>query len=628
MVLAMLSAATGANAQLNQDQKVVADNQQTMLLMPAKGALTNGAPAFRAPLKVTDEVFTPPFFSDFSSASDVDLFSAIDANRDNSTWGYNNSGFMACMYNSWQSLNDYLVSPGLNLQKDYIYTFTVNARAYQSAYPEKLELWVGTAPTADGFTECILPTTTLTQEDWLPQSADFIAPEDGVYYFAVRAVSDADMYALLVNDFKVSEGVNGLVPARPQLDVVRDPNGELKATINVTTPTLTAAGAELSALDCVRIYRNGELVNTIENVVPGQTYSIEDVVDAAADYNYVAECVNADGAGLQATQMTFIGIYIAVWPEKVTATVGENEGQVKLEWTPCLVDQKGNPLNEDQVTYTIYRIHGGNVGKLVDGLTEPMYIDQVCEADDFQRDVQYTVMSNTSYGQSAGTGSGIFYAGQPYALPYTESVPAGELTSLMFSRGLAQYAASWDIAKIGDYEYPYPSEGSDNDGGFLYHRAYNAGETAMIGTAKVHLPEDAETVTVTYDTYLNGASDNPNRNTLDVIAIVDGEQIVVASESQNGTPGWAPFSADLSAYAGKTIQIAWLNTVNSHVLTCLDNIKVDYTTSTVGVDEIANAEEVAPKYYNLQGVEISSPKAGEIVIVRRGDKATREFFRK
>lgn len=625
VAFALISPAFGIQAQVGQDSKVEVGNPQTSLLLPAKGGLA--ASLMRAPQKVTDEVFNPPFFCNFSSEEDVDLFSTIDANRDNNTWGYNAQGFMAAMYNSWQPLNDYLVSPGLNLKKDFIYTFTVNARPYQSAYPEKLELWAGTAPTQEGLSECLLPTTTLTEEAWLPQTADFIPEVDGVYYFAVRAVSDADQYALLVNDFSVSEGVNGLVPARPTFEVLRNPDGELSATINVTTPTLNAAGSELSSLSSIRVYRDGELIKEIDGVEMDKTYTIDDVVDDANDYTYTAECTNEAGTGLMATEKVFIGIYIAVWPEKVTPTVGENEGQVKLEWSPCLVDQKGNPLRPDQVTYTIYRIHNGNVGILADGITEPSYIDQVCEPEDFQRDVQYTVMSNTSYGQSAGTGSGIFYAGAPYTLPYTESVPNGELTSLMFSRGLAQYAASWDIAKIGDYDLPYPTDGSDNDGGFLYHRAYNIGEKAMIGTAKVHIPEDAESATLYYDTFLNDVNKH-NDNTLEVIVIDDGEQITIATESQHGPQGWAPFTADLTEYAGKTIQVAWINSIYTHVVTAIDNIKIDYSTSTVGVDEIAGTEAEAPRYYNLQGVEITSPKAGQIVIVRKGEKTTREIFRK
>lgn len=48
----------------------------------------------------------------------------------------------------------------------------------------------------------------------------------------------------------------------------------------------------------------------------------------------------------------------------------------------------------------------------------------------------------------------------------------------------------------------------------------------------------------------------------------------------------------------------------------------------VGVNDVEVTDSAQPVYYDLQGVEISAPRAGQIVIVKRGDKATREIFRK
>ena len=650
MALAAMMSASGVSAQIGADTRVVVGDPTQSLLCPSKEGCNllyvkpDGSPIMkvtqdsqirdvksfsaRVAHKENEEVLTPPFTCDFEDVSEFDQFSVLDGNNDWNVWEYNIQHFVALMYNSWQSANDYLVTPGMNLKGGFIYTFSTDARAYDADYPEKLELWVGTSPTIEGMTECILPAVTLTLAEWKTQSADFLPETDGVYYFAVRGVSDPDQYALLINNIKVSEGINGQVPSRPAFEAVRDPEGEVLATLKVTAPTLAANGETLTAIDKINLYRDGEVIHTIENVVPGETYTFVDENPTVAEHQYTAECVNEYGAGPAASSICFTGIYYAVWPEVVTPTVGENEGQVELNWTPCLVDQNGNPLREDQVTYSIYRIHAGNVGLLVDGLTEPHYVDQVCEPDAEQRDVQYTVMANTSYGQSAGTGSGIFYAGAPYELPYAESAPNGELSSLLFTRGLANYAAGWDIAKIGDYEYAYPEDGSDNDGGFFFHKAYRAEESAQIGTAKIHIPEDATSATLTFDTFMNGSDDTPNNNTLEVRAIYQGEHTSLAVFSQHGEPGWESKSADLTSFAGKTIQVTWINTVATHVLTMIDNIRVDYETATVGVENVENVTEDAPVYFNLQGIRVAEPSEGQIVIVRKGGKATREIYKK
>ncbi|MDE5644113.1 MAG: hypothetical protein K2I45_00525, partial [Muribaculaceae bacterium] len=46
-----------------------------------------------------------------------------------------------------------------------------------------------------------------------------------------------------------------------------------------------------------------------------------------------------------------------------------------------------------------------------------------------------------------------------------------------------------------------------------------------------------------------------------------------------------------------------------------------------GVDGIINdADAAAKRYFNLQGVEIANPEAGQVVIVKEGNKATKAIF--
>lgn len=573
--------------------------------------------------KAVAEATAPPFVCDFADASDLDMFTIIDANRDYKMWEYNDQQFVALMNNPNQPADDYLVSPGLTLQEGYFYTFSVDARPYRSAYPEKLELLAGATPDVAGLTETVLSPTILTEEKWLPFSGTFRAPADGTYYFAVHGVSDPDMYALLVNTFSVSGGISGLVSAAPEISVTRNPDGEPSATIDITAPSETLGGEPLTSISEIRVSRDGELIKSLTDVEPNGSYSFVDDNLTVAEHTWTVECVNDEGAGLAASASCFTGIYYAVWPETVTARIGDNEGQVILDWTPCLVDQNGNPLRADQVTYEIYRIHASEVGKLVDGLTEPHYADQVCGAEEPQREVQYTVMARTSYGLSAGTGSGIFYAGAPYELPFNESFANGALEHAMWSRGLANYAASWELANMDDYDIAIPESPADDDNGFAYHRAYNAGEQAMIGTAKVRIPADAVSATLEFHTFLNGAA---NRNELEVSVDDNGEVSTLCDvpQSTDGDAHWEKFSADLLPFAGKTIRVRWKNTVNSHILTCIDNIKMFAMSSGVAQIDADNDIEAASQYFNLQGMPVDGSALSPGVYVRlQGDKASK-----
>ena len=48
---------------------------------------------------------------------------------------------------------------------------------------------------------------------------------------------------------------------------------------------------------------------------------------------------------------------------------------------------------------------------------------------------------------------------------------------------------------------------------------------------------------------------------------------------------------------------------------------------TTGIETISTADDEAPVYYNLQGVEVANPD-NDIYIVRRGTKETKEILRK
>ncbi len=60
------------------------------------------------------------------------------------------------------------------------------------------------------------------------------------------------------------------------------------------------------------------------------------------------------------------------------------------------------------------------------------------------------------------------------------------------------------------------------------------------------------------------------------------------------------------------------------------NFECKYQTErpTAGVEAVAADEDEAPTYFNIQGMPVSNPTEGEIYIVKHGNKATKEVYRR
>ncbi len=83
---------------------------------------------------------------------------------------------------------------------------------------------------------------------------------------------------------------------------------ELKVNIHWSNPTNTFSGEILTELSEVRLYRNNDLIYTLEEPVPGAMESYQDSdVPQAGMYNYSIRGVNSAGEGLQARLWVFAG---------------------------------------------------------------------------------------------------------------------------------------------------------------------------------------------------------------------------------------------------------------------------------------------------------------------------------
>ncbi len=274
--------------------------------------------------------FEAPYFDDFSDASLRDLWTVINANNDASDWGsvytwtfneYNGCwGIYTGPYNmgdDQDAADDYLVSPGINIEEGISYALIVNMRNTFANYFERVSLLVGTDPN-DPSTFTVLDSNEAydvngTLADW---EVDFQMPESGTYYFAVRVYTHREdnasgvfVYSMAVNKLGKNEA-----PAEvTNLTITPDADGEMIADVNFTVPTTTLNGAPLTDALTANIYRDGseEAVAQFPVEAGSNASWTDDAVEGVGVHTYTVGISNEAGEGKRISAEAFIGVYTA-----------------------------------------------------------------------------------------------------------------------------------------------------------------------------------------------------------------------------------------------------------------------------------------------------------------------------
>lgn len=158
----------------------------------------------------------PPYYEGFDDAESMNNFIVIDGNADNTKWIYSPNMSSAYITNSSKQHDDWLITAGIYLTAGKKYTFSYEAMA--SFNPERIEIKMGNAGTAEAMTREILPPTELDGDFTLrPNPVEIIVEESGVYHFGFHAISDPNSFYLYLDNISLTceEG--------PQADATEPP---------------------------------------------------------------------------------------------------------------------------------------------------------------------------------------------------------------------------------------------------------------------------------------------------------------------------------------------------------------------------------------------------------------------
>jgi hypothetical protein len=561
-----------------------------------------------------------PYIVDFTDQSIMDVLNIIDANGDGTTWewnGFQNALIYPGSYNA--DGDDYLVVMPVKAEAGNNYKVTFTAHTEYAA--ERFEVLAGRQGTPEALTISVIPATAFQADEPTAFEGSFTATESGLYFVAIRCISDMYSYDLFADKLVIEKGAEATAPmAVSDLTVVAGEQGAKQATISFTAPVKAVNGSDLTEnLTKIELLCGGEVVAAKENVVPGATVGMTATVETPGYYTYQVLAYNAAGAGIVSN-----GVKVWIGQDAPGSFYGvqavDNGTSVDFSWNMVTEGANGNYLNPDDVEYQILATEFNGWGYDYTDV-----LGSVKGAD------HYSLEFNTDEGQQQLTSWGVkpvnetgegypvgvsLLTGAPYALPYKEPVENGVLASL------------WEVDSNGAL-YVVSDASNSEDYSMALTTTWFTGEHA-ITSGKMAL-RNAEKPVLTFDVRGNGIT------TLLVKGAQAGGEPVLLQEVTL-TEQWNTVEVALdhikdARYVRLTFAAEFNNAstedwMNGEITSWgdavfFDNIQVA-ADSAVGISNIQKGQETQEDcLFNLSGQRVSNSQKG-VKIVRMSDGTTRK----
>lgn len=267
-----------------------------------------------------------PHVENFDSVTPTALppgWTTINANGDNYTWetfagnAQSQPNSVRIRFNDSLAMNDWLLAPPMQLVQDTYYKVRFYYRASSTTLPERLALYWGNAPTADGLTNQIFAADSILVTNYIMGEGTMQAPSNGIYHFGFKGYSDADMNILYLDSVSISVWVE-----------VLNPPTNLTATVNDHDVHLAWSAPIVNrSLNGYKIYRNTVLIHQITDPA---VVSYDDIALTSGLYSYAVSAVYTSGESVGAGPVLADVAPVLAPPINLTATVFERD--VTLNW--------------------------------------------------------------------------------------------------------------------------------------------------------------------------------------------------------------------------------------------------------------------------------------------------------
>lgn len=533
-----------------------------------------------------------PYANTFETTEEQEQVGIYDANEDQKTFVfYNdveaNNISARISYNSSMDMDDYLVFPGVELEAGKSYKVTVDSRCYSATYPEVFEVLAGKEAKASKFNITVIEPQTVADKEYSTfANGNFKVEESGTYFFTVHGISNANMWHLFIDNFKVSENNPNAISAVTDLTITPDAGAANKATVKFTMPTTNISDGTLTdAALKATLTRNGDEVTLPADGVaaPGAEFEFVDEVPTPGTYKYEISVTDAEGGN--ASESAFTSAYIGEdTPKGVTGiTAADKTTKVALSWNAPTEGATGGVILPENIVYNIYPVEltefFGMVIPIIDynnpfqtGITDT---EAEIEYDTCTGDPAFTyfaVTAENTAGESTGYTTALV-TGLPYEMPVKES---GADKTLVNWWGLSTDAVNGQDSNAGVF---FISDKSSDGDGYCFGMVANAPGYITFESAKVNLAGTANPV-VSFD-YASEAA-----GTLKVIVeSAQGEKEVASIET--GTEFAAKTISLLEFAAEPWIRVIFYGEYEEANIIYIDNIKIvnllDHNLSAKGI---------------------------------------------
>lgn len=523
-------------------------------------------------------VVETPFAPDFSDELTQGYFTSKDYQGMGLKWKY--SSYDQAMMMFWNApfgsvnMDAALLSAPVKMEGGKLYEISYDVFV-ESYYTYGVGLQWGADP--ENLTTVIEPvsvnSSTTSYLDPLRQCVTVSPAADGVYYFAVRVLSNgASNCKLFVNNISVSAGLETSAPSAVT-DVTFTPyyNGAKKLDISMKAPTTTIDGDPLTEITKIEVVRGGNTVKTFISPAVGETLSFTDQGTANEDVDYTIVAYNSNGAGTAYHGSAHMGVNMPVSPADCAIVQDlDNPGMVTVSWTPVAKDINGFDIDPSLLRYAIFASDYETI--IASNLTasNPQCTFRARNENCGQSFVWYCVVPYTEGGVNGYDGgfgrTPMIPVGTPFETPYFESFAGG----LHYPMG--QIGASLRLAtEISSQHLTLASQ--DGDNGLI--ALYTPGGTYCdLFTANITL-DDTDDMGISF--YYAGVPGMDGYE-LTPYVICDGvKQTVgdVINTKDCEVKGWNKVMLSLAPWKGKTIQFGFYIYCNDNPFAFgLDNIAI------------------------------------------------------
>lgn len=510
----------------------------------------------------------------FDSQDAFNTMTVINTNNDKYTWGYYNGTARVEAYND---LNDWLVTPGLQLEAGKSYDLSFIAWGSSTSSKHRIGIKWGKDKTAAAMTLGPSGYTTFNQTNATnPKSFEttITVEETGVYYIGIQARSNEDNDYLFVDNIKLSAPVSSAIPAAAtDLKVTPDPDGNVKATISFTAPALDDKGNALESLDKIELYRGNEIIKSFSAPAVGSSLSYEDSPASAGEYTYKVIAFNSAGTGREASVTAYVGLNLPAAPDSAYMIETLNSGVVTVKWKEVNSDANGNPMNPELISYVVAKYENKQWTPLYQDLKGSSLTFRAVEADAPQKFVYYGVFSKNSAGMSgSGVQTNVLAVGKPYDSLH-ETFPDGSMITPIGCRALRGHG-EWTT--ITDSISSIRSQ--DEDNGMMTFLMDERNDRAEMTFGKVSLAKMAKPM-LSFYSYVQRDAQTNNSNLLKIELLPMGQDPVVLFDGKCGDlateNGWKRLTYSLDTYKNTCVSLRITSEANYYRRDYFDNFIID-----------------------------------------------------